>query len=291
MNKPAKVTGTETVEDVLTEMDKRRTTNLRIWSALGKTDPAHTKGFKRAGGFQGTAIKPIWITQRLTELFGPVGAGWGFEKPEFQIVEGVNAERLVYCTVTAWYLDEEITGPIRNFVHGVGGDKIITHIKANAQYNRPERWENDDEAFKKAFTDALGNAFKFVGVGADVHMGLFEDSKYLAEVAAEFQAATNPATGEDKKREKVKLDGPYDTLPKLEKAAREFARTLRGMGSIADFEAWKQDAEVIAFVEQCKRDLPGWWFPNRQDSPPDFTPLAVEVAMTKRGLEQLEEAE
>jgi hypothetical protein len=82
MNKPAKVTGTETVENVLQKMDEQRSTNLRYWNALGKTDPAHTKGFKRAGGFSGTAIKPIWITQRLTELFGPCGSGWGFEAPQ-----------------------------------------------------------------------------------------------------------------------------------------------------------------------------------------------------------------
>jgi hypothetical protein len=44
-------------------------------------------------------------------------------------------------------------------------------------------------------------------------------------------------------------------------------------------------------VDQCKRDLPGWWFPNRADSPPDFTPLAVEVATTRRGLAEMEELE
>jgi hypothetical protein len=50
------------------------------------------------------------------------------------------------------------------------------------------RWRSfcDDEAFKKSFTDAITNALKLIGVGADVHMGLFEDSKYVAEVAKEF---------------------------------------------------------------------------------------------------------
>jgi hypothetical protein len=188
-------------------------------------------------------------------------------------------DTLVYCTATAWYLD----GGKQHFVYGVGGDKVVAHRQSGPFC--------DDEAFKKAFTDALGNAFKFVGVGADVHMGLFEDSKYLAEVTAEFQPKSdNPTTGEPKsRRDAPKLDGPYDTGPKLEKAAREFARSLRSMGSLEDFEAWKQDKEVIAFVEQCKRDLPGWWFPNRPDCPPDFTPLSVEVANTKRGLTELAE--
>jgi hypothetical protein len=106
-------------------------------------------------------------------LFGPCGEGWGFERPEFQLVP-TPTDTLVYCTVTAWYID----GGKQHFVYGVGGDKVVAHRQSGPFC--------DDEAFKKAFTDALGNAFKFVGVGADVHMGLFEDSKYLAEVTAEF---------------------------------------------------------------------------------------------------------
>ena len=151
-----------------------------LWDKLSKTDPAHTKSFKRAGGFSGTAVKPMWVIKRLTEEFGPCGEGWGINEPSFQVVPGNNGEVLVYCTVSGW------AGATANVLWGVGGDKIVTYIKANEQYNRPERWENDDEAFKKAFTDAIMNAFKFLGVAADVHMGLFDDSKYVQEVKADF---------------------------------------------------------------------------------------------------------
>lgn len=154
--------------------------NLAIWNVLGRTDPKHTKQFKRAGGFSGTAIKPIWIVRNLTEQFGPVGKGWGIGKPVFETYAGHNGEVMVYCTVQCWHTTPE------NSFYGVGGDKVISYVKANEQYKRPERWENDDEAFKKAFTDAVGNAFKFLGVGADVHMGQFDDSKYVRDVAAEF---------------------------------------------------------------------------------------------------------
>jgi hypothetical protein len=153
---------------------------MRIWDSLSRTDPAHTKGFKRAGGFSGTAVKPMWVIKRLTEEFGPCGEGWGINEPSFQTVPGNNGEVLVYCTVSGW------CGATANVVWGVGGDKVVTYIKANEQYNRLERWENDDEAFKKAFTDAIMNAFKFLGVAADVHMGLFDDSKYVQEVKADF---------------------------------------------------------------------------------------------------------
>src|SRR5690348_9118273 len=137
--KPANV---ETLGEALDRMDAKRDTNLRIWTALGKTDPAHTKGFKRSGGFQGTAIKPIWITQRLTEQFGPCGEGWGFEQPQFQLVTAGD-DILVYCTVTAWYVD---TGK-QHFIYGVGGDQV----RGKNKYG----FYSDDEAFKKAFTDAL----------------------------------------------------------------------------------------------------------------------------------------
>jgi len=162
--------------------------NLSIWKQLERTDPDHTKPFKRGGGFKGTAIKPIYTVKKMTEAVGPAGKGWGMGEPSFQVVPGVNDEVLVYCTVSVWWDD----GTERREVFGVGGDKVVSHIKANDQYNRPERWENDDEAFKKAFTDAVGNGMKHLGMSADVHMGLFDDSKYVQQVAADLHAEEQP---------------------------------------------------------------------------------------------------
>lgn len=148
------------------------TSNTAIWDALSKTDPKHTKGFKRAGGFSGTAVKPQWVVSRLTEQFGPVGVGWGMGEPSFETVTA-GGEVLVYCTVSAWHGNRE------NVFYGVGGDKVMVQRQNGAFV--------DDEAFKKAFTDALMNAFKFVGVAADVHMGLFDDNKYVQAMNEEFK--------------------------------------------------------------------------------------------------------
>jgi len=153
---------------------KQQADNLRYWEALGKTDPKHTKPFKRSGGFTGTAIKPIWIVQMLTRQFGPIGEGWGMGKPEFQVVPVPDAGKvMVYCTVECWHTDRN------NTFYGVGGDTVQDQFKHG-------RTVADDEAFKKAYTDAIGNAFKFLGVGADVHMGQFDDSKYVQQVAEQF---------------------------------------------------------------------------------------------------------
>jgi hypothetical protein len=147
-----------------------------LWLKLGKTDPAQTKAFNRAGGFRGTAVKPMWVMQRLTEEFGPCGVGWGVDEPKFEVVQA-GGEVLIYCTVGCWH------GQMQNTLYGVGGDKVSA--------KRGDGVFNDDEAFKKAYTDAIMNAFKFIGVAADVHMGRFDDNKYVQSLKDEF-APTAP---------------------------------------------------------------------------------------------------
>lgn len=141
--------------------------NLEIWDKLRRVPPEHLKGFTRAGGFKGTAIKPMWSIHKMTEVFGPCGDGWGMDAPVFQLVPSGN-ELLVFCTVGVWADRINGAGPR---VYGVGGDKVCV-----SGSNGPR---NDDEAFKKAYTDALTNALKLLGAGADVHMGLWDGNKYI----------------------------------------------------------------------------------------------------------------
>jgi hypothetical protein len=153
--------------------------NLELWNKLGRTDPAHTKSFKRAGGFGGTAIKPIYTEQKMTEIFGPCGVGWGFSPPQFQVVPGSEGQVAVYCWLALWINHD---GKVSAEIPGVGGDMVVV--------KQSNGLRTDDEAFKKAFTDAIGNAMKHLGMSADVHMGLFDDSKYV-----ESQRLENAAPG------------------------------------------------------------------------------------------------
>lgn len=161
--------------------------NLTLWNALGRTSPEHTKSFTRGGGFKGTAVKPIYTEQKMTEQFGPCGIGWGFSEPTFQLVPGSDGQTAVYCWLTLWYVhDGARSAPIP----GVGGDFVIVKQSSGLR--------TDDEAFKKAFTDAIGNAMKHIGMSADVHMGRFDDSKYVQELRredAEANSNSAPMTG------------------------------------------------------------------------------------------------
>lgn len=175
--------------------------NTKLWDMLGRTDPKHTKAFTRGGGFKGTAIKPIWSYLRMTEEFGACGTGWGVNPPVFD-VQDCGEERLVFCTASIWYGNRE------QVCFGVGGDKVIGKNKFGLS--------TDDEAFKKAYTDAITNALKMIGVGADVHMGLFDDSKYVNSMKEEFaepQAApANVNSVERKSSASLKRDGAWDKL-------------------------------------------------------------------------------
>lgn len=189
-------------------------TNMQLWETLGKTDPKHTKPFTRSGGFKGTAIKPMWAYQLMTEQFGPCGSGWGINKPEFD-VQHMSNETVVYCTVSVWYEKPE------KVAWGVGGDKCRTTRGNGNEFV-------DDEAYKKAFTDAVTNALKFIGVGADVHMGMFDDNKYVNTLQAEF----SQENGNTKKSSaQLKRDGVWE----------EFDRELAECQTLVTLEKFKAE--------------------------------------------------
>jgi len=227
--------------------------NTDLWDRLGKTDPKHTKGFKRAGGFSGTAIKPIYSYRRMTEEYGPCGIGWGVGEPSFQTVPAPEGEVLVYCTVSIWHGDRA------NIVFGVGGDKAV--IKQSSGLR------SDDEAFKKAFTDAVTNALKLIGVAADVHMGLFEDNKYVNEIRQEFSTPAPKRANPHVTRPEDVLEGTdQDVLPhqnidvaplskaKANPVFKALQDELWQTGTLAEMEHW-------SFTNKDKlSQLPNDWY-------------------------------
>lgn len=155
--------------------------NLHFWNALKRTDPRATKPFTRSGGFRGTQIDPTWRLQIMTETFGPIGKGWGYEQVDWTI-----AERMVFVCLKVWYRDPESgevcwTGP------QWGGTEMVRRRRDGVE-------APDDECFKMSVTDALGKCLLQLGLGADVHMGQFDDSKYREESEAYWQARDNPET-------------------------------------------------------------------------------------------------
>jgi hypothetical protein len=135
--------------------------NLALWDKVRRVPPEHLKAFNN-GKFSGTAIKPIWAIKAMTETFGPMGTNWGVIGRDFEY-QTLGENIIVFCNVVVWYGNKECV------VEGFGGDWVFRNGKG------------DDDALKKAYTDALGNALKHIGVAADIHMNLWDGSKYKDE--------------------------------------------------------------------------------------------------------------
>jgi hypothetical protein len=157
------------------------------------------------------------------------------DKPEFTLVPAAN-ELCVYCTVALWYVDEESEG-VPSRVYGVGGDKVL-RVEKNGPFV-------SDEAYKGAYTDALGNAMKHIGVNADIHMGLFDDNKYVG-------APTRPA--EAPARSATNGGGTKAKHPKWDYAGarfREIEKAIRGAGTekIVN-EIWDVNGSDLDLIEE-----------------------------------------
>lgn len=144
------------------------TNTMSIWNRVCETDPAHTKQVNQRGGF--TSIDAQYQVQRATEVFGPVGEGWGYDVDYTDIVAGDQV--LIGAKVTVW--------------HGSRDNHFGPVLGMNALVN--DKGRLDDDAPKKALTDALTKALSHLGFSADVFLGRFDDNKYVANVKAKMEA-------------------------------------------------------------------------------------------------------
>lgn len=167
-------------------------TNTALWESVCKTDPAHTKKFTKGGGFSGTAIKPFYLIHKATETFGVCGIGWGWKELENKVVGGV------WCSkVELWYLQGSQRGAIEQW-----GQTVMQGTNKNGPFV-------DEEAPKKAITDAVTKCLSYLGFAGDVHMGLFDDSKYVDGLVKEInRIPTDQAIEIDLLIEEVKADRP-----------------------------------------------------------------------------------
>lgn len=150
--------------------------NLNIWEKAQETDPKFTK--KDYGGF--TSINGIYLIRKATDIFGPMGIGWGFTILEERYDDGIPfivkdiVEPVVSKSHTIklelWYNMNGKTGKVVNFGH----TKYIYKTKNGHMV--------DEEAPKKSLTDAIKKCLSMLGFSADIFMGQYEDREYVEEM-------------------------------------------------------------------------------------------------------------
>lgn len=117
--------------------------------AITKILGGHLKNFSN--------INPMWRIKMFTERFGPCGQGWYYELKNKQLIDGANGESVIDVEIAFYYkIGEEWSKPIP-----ATGNSFFTQ-------NFSKGMNTNAEATKMAITDALGNAGKHLGLGADV---------------------------------------------------------------------------------------------------------------------------
>ena len=161
--------------------------NMRIYNAVREVPPEAQKPII-GGRLKGmTDINPMWRLKRLTELFGPCGLGWRYDITHREFVPGANGE--IACIVDIGLQVKE-DGEWGDVIPGTGGAMYVSQERSSLH--------TDDEAPKKALTDALSVACKALGIGADVYFAKDRTKYDNDDTQAQSTAQTPQAAAEPK---------------------------------------------------------------------------------------------
>lgn len=180
--------------------------NMRIWSHVDKTDTRFTKKAK-VNGQDITSLSGTAMVMKATELFGPVGIGWGWKVVEERFDDGheiftgegdkracIGREIGHTVKIALWFMQDGQRGEIEQY----GCTRY--------QYKTSYGMTTDGEAPKKSLTDAIKKALSMLGFSADVFLGLFDDQNYVQQLEAEQaieQAEDREAEIERQKQERL----------------------------------------------------------------------------------------
>ena len=138
--------------------------NMKLWEQVFETDPKHTKYVNQRGGF--TAIDAQYQIKRATEMFGPMGLGWGVKNEVFTpMTNGMTLYQAEF-----WYSSSGDDGcfPINSSIAMQKGGRL------------------DEEFAKKVSTDALTKGLSKLGFNSDIFEGKFDDNRYIKEMNTKF---------------------------------------------------------------------------------------------------------
>lgn len=140
--------------------------NMAIYEAVRQA-PKNALREIQAGRLKGKSdINPMWRIKALTEQFGPCGIGWKYEIIKEWLEPGANGEIAAFVDINLFI---KVDGEWSAAIPGTGGSMYV--VKEN------KGLYTDDEAFKKALTDAISVSCKALGFAADVYWNA-DSTKY-----------------------------------------------------------------------------------------------------------------
>ncbi|HEJ9558656.1 TPA: hypothetical protein SMN07_000931 [Proteus mirabilis] len=229
------------IDEVLNASDAN---NLSIWKQVQRTDPRFTKPLEGVG-FTGTSINSTYMFMRATEIFGPIGEGWGYEVLEEKFIDGKplvepvldernkqvatrflrDGDGALFCEqnhsikIRFWYIIEcETRGEFESY--GATPYRYQTNYGIKV----------DGEVIKKSLTDAIKKALSMLGFSSDVFMGMHDNPEYIVSNKLEFEIKNASEKAEDITRIRKELDEKFTKHTEVMRSAVT-ANELRGIAS------------------------------------------------------------
>ncbi|MBI6189410.1 hypothetical protein GIJ48_14725 [Escherichia coli] len=208
---------------VIDEVIDSNNDHLNIWKRVQRTDARFTKPLDGVG-YTGTSINSTYMFMRATEIFGPIGEGWGYEIVEEKFVNGKPLAEPV--------LDERNKQVTTRFLRDGDGSLFCEQnhsLKIRFWYTiecetrgefesygaTPYRYQTtygikvDGEVFKKSLTDAIKKALSMLGFSSDVYMGMHDNPEYVASNKLEYEIKAASDNAEDATRIRKELDEKF----------------------------------------------------------------------------------
>lgn len=237
---------------------------MRIWNAVAKTDPAHTK--KVEFGRKFTSIDAHWQIMQATKQFGPIGEGWGYSV-DHSTVEITPTLLLAIADVSIWWLGDHLTPPTQ--MPTSKPRNTYGPIRATCEMYGPKTYKGkiipgefvcDEDAPKKAMTDALTKGLSHLGFSADVFLGLFDDNRYVQKMEREFKdGAAGAATRaiDETAREITEQTGESRSTYQIAKDAKAAKPKITP-------KEWADDAILVLNTCATLDSVNVWWKVNEK---------------------------
>lgn len=211
--------------------------NLKYYNALRQVPKEATKTIQ-AGRLKGmTDIKPIWRIERMTEVFGPCGEKWWFDKNVIRWTDdGPDGQKLANVQVTLYVVFPD--GASKEIV-GIGGAYLVAKEREGLRL--------DDEAWKKAYTDAQSTAFKLLGAAADVYWGK-DSTKYTSGIneAPPPKATSRTAAAKPSAAEHSQIAAPSQQIQELADIVADIGYDLEDVRAICESKLGTPDIETLS---------------------------------------------
>ncbi|WP_380677173.1 hypothetical protein [Serratia aquatilis] len=253
------------VEQTIAEQPKEAQANLDIWKRVMRTDPRYTKPIEGAG-FIGTSINSEYMFMRATEVFGPIGTGWGYTIVEEKMFTGAPMSEAVFegGKIVGNHILRDADGSILceqnhslqiEFWYVLNGKKGFLNAYGATPYiyKTKRGFMADSEVMKKSLTDAIKKSLSMLGFSADVFLGWHDLAEYREENATEFAIRNASDKAEDVTRLREELDEKLAKVAETISSAVTVNEAAKVHASIArEVETHRKAAEAKGDMEHAK---------------------------------------